>query len=92
MRKQVRFYIDDALWAATEAAATAIGISHSAYIERSLKMAIDPVEIISNAAKLVLNANVNLARTQDSINVIADYVVDQYRDQNSELNTEVNRV
>ena len=85
-RRPVRVALDEALWAAVEAAARARGIAPYQFVEEALKAALGPSETVARLAELAdaaassaREARVSAAEMRDQIQVISDFIVDLYR-------------
>ncbi|MBX9934801.1 MAG: hypothetical protein K2Y56_25365 [Methylobacterium sp.] len=85
-RRPVRVSVDEALWAAVEAAARARGIASYLFVEEALKAALGPSETITRLTELAAaaaasarEARASAAEMQDQIQVISDFIVDLYR-------------
>ena len=85
-RRPVRVALDEALWAAVEAAARARGIAPYVFVEEALKAALGPSETVAQLAELAeaagasaRKARASAAAMEDQIRVIADFIVDLYR-------------
>lgn len=85
-RRPVRVSVDEALWAAVEAAARARGIAPYLFVEEALKAALGPSETVVRlaefaeaAATSAREARASAAEMQDQIQVISDFIVDLYR-------------
>jgi hypothetical protein len=85
-RRSVRVPVDEALWAAVEAAARARGIAPYLFVEEALTAALGPSETVARLAELAetaaasaREARVSAAEMLDQIQVISDFIVDLYR-------------
>ena len=85
-RRPVRVALDEALWAAVEAAARARGIAPYLFVEEALTAALGPSEAVARVAALAeaaatsaREARANAAAMEDQIRVISDFIVDLYR-------------
>ncbi|MDH2313902.1 hypothetical protein [Methylobacterium brachiatum] len=85
-RRPVRAALDEALWAAVEAAARARGIAPYVFVEEALKAALGPSETVARLTELAeaagasaREARASAAAMEDQIRVIADFIVDLYR-------------
>lgn len=85
-RRPVRVALDEALWAAVEAAARARGIAPYVFVEEALKAALGPSETMARltelaeaAAASAREARASAAEMRDQVQVISDFVVDLYR-------------
>ena len=85
-RRPVRVSLDEALWAAVEAAARARGIAPHLFVEEALTAALGPseavvrlTELAEAAATSAREARASAAEMQDQIQVISDFIVDLYR-------------
>ncbi|GJE38318.1 MULTISPECIES: hypothetical protein [Methylobacterium] len=85
-RRPVRVALDEALWAAVEAAARARGIAPYQFVEEALKAALGPSEIVARLGELTeaasssaREARASAAAMEDQIRVISDFIVDLYR-------------
>ena len=85
-RRPVRVSLDEALWAAVEAAARARGIAPYRFVEEALTAALGPSETIARLTELAeataasaREARASAAEMQDQIQVISDFIVDLYR-------------
>lgn len=85
-RRPVRVALDEALWAAVEAAARARGIAPYLFVEEALKAALGPSETVARVAELTeaaaasaRDARASAAEMRDQIQVISDFIVDLYR-------------
>ena len=85
-RRPIRVALDEALWAAVEAAARARGIAPYLFVEEALKAALGPSETVARLAELTeaaalsaREARASAAEMRDQIQVISDFIVDLYR-------------
>ncbi|MGN8097270.1 hypothetical protein [Methylobacterium sp. 22177] len=85
-RRPVRVALDEALWAAVEAAARAREIAPYLFVEEALKSALGPSETVAQLTELAeaagasaRAAQASAAAMRDQIQVIADFIVDLYR-------------
>ncbi|MEN3214134.1 hypothetical protein PUR23_29585 [Methylorubrum populi] len=85
-RRPVRVALDEALWAAVEAAARARGIAPYMFVEEALTAALGPSEMVARVAELAeaaaasaREARASAAEMRDQIQVISDFIVDLYR-------------
>ena len=85
-RRPVRVALDEALWAAVEAAARARGIAPYVFVEEALKAALGPSETVARVAELAeaaaasaRDARASATAMEDQIRVISDFIVDLYR-------------
>lgn len=85
-RRTVRVSVDEALWAAVEAAARARRIVPHLFVEEALTAALSPseaaarlTELAEAAAASAREARASAAEMQDQIQVISDFIVDLYR-------------
>lgn len=85
-RRPVRVAMDEALWAAVEAAARARGIAPYLFVEEALTAALGPSEVMARLAGLAdmaaisaREARASAAEMRDQIQVISDFIVDLYR-------------
>jgi hypothetical protein len=85
-RRPVRVALDEALWAAVEAAARARGIPPYLFVEEALTSSLGPSETVARlmeladaAAASAREARTSAAEMRDQIQVISDFIVDLYR-------------
>ena len=85
-RRPVRIALDEALWAAVEAAALARRIAPHAFVEEALTAALGPSETVARLTELAeaaavstREARASAAAMEDQIRVISDFIVDLYR-------------
>ncbi|MDE4916135.1 hypothetical protein PQI07_36840 [Methylobacterium sp. 092160098-2] len=85
-RRPIRVALDEALWAAVEAAARARGIAPYLFVEEALKAVLGPSETVARVAELAevaaasaREARASAAEMRDQIQVISDFIVDLYR-------------
>ncbi len=85
-RRPVRVALDEALWAAVEAAARARGIAPYLFVEEALTAALGPSETVARltefaeaAARQRRDARASATAMEDQIRVISDFIVDLYR-------------
>ena len=85
-RRPVRISVDEALWAAVEAAARARGIAPHLFVEEALTAALGPSEAVARLTELAeaastsaREAQASAAAMEDQIRVISDFIVDLYR-------------
>ena len=85
-RRPIRVALDEALWAAVEAAARARGIAPYMFVEEALTAALGPSETVARVAELTKaaaasarEAQASAAEMRDQIQVISDFIVDLYR-------------
>lgn len=85
-RRPVRIALDEAVWAAVEAAARARRIAPHAFVEEALTAALGPSETVARLAEFAeaattsaREARASAAAMEDQIRVISDFIVDLYR-------------
>jgi hypothetical protein len=78
---KVRVSIDAKLWDAVKAVAAIKGIAPQLYLEMALKASLDGVESLNRVAAHAANLDASAVQIADQINVIADFIVDMYREQ-----------
>ncbi|WP_262272288.1 hypothetical protein [Microvirga yunnanensis] len=78
---KVRVTIDAKLWDAVKAVAAIKGIAPQLYLETALKASLDGVESLNRVAVHAANIDASAVQIADQINVIADFIVDMYREQ-----------
>lgn len=78
-RKQVRYSLDTGIIDAIETLATAQGKKPGEVIENAIKLVLDPLPFMQNAADLVAAIKERADQTDENIQVIADAIVDGMR-------------
>jgi hypothetical protein len=78
---RVRVSVDAQIWEAVKAAAAVKGVAPQLYLEDALKASLDGIESLNRVAAHAANIDASAVQIADQINVIADFIVDMYRDQ-----------
>lgn len=89
LQGKVRVSVDAQVWEAVKAVAAIKGIAPQLFLEDALKASLDGIESLNRVAAHAANIDASAVQIADQINVIADFIVDMYRDQSQRKSSSI---